>query len=75
MDCYEKETDCTASLHDPVPDCTTGLCIRWRSLTAAGASVSPLTGDESNVVLWIVVGAVALAGIVGIALYLMKRKK
>ena len=44
-------------------------------LTAAGASVSPLTGDESNVVLWIVVGAVALAGIVGIVLYLMKRKK
>ena len=46
MDCYEKETDCTASLHDPV-----------------------------HVVLWIVVGAVALAGIVGIVLYLMKRKK
>ncbi len=44
-------------------------------LTAAGTAVSPLTGDESNVVLWIVVGAVALAGIVGIALYLMKRKK
>ena len=44
-------------------------------LTAAGTSVSPLTGDESNVVLWIVVGAVALAGIVGIVLYLMKRKK
>ena len=44
-------------------------------LTAAGTSGSPLTGDESNVVLWIVVGVVALAGIVGIVLYLMKRKK
>ena len=44
-------------------------------LTASGTSVSPLTGDESNVVLWVVVGVVALAGIVGIVLYLMKRKK
>ena len=38
-------------------------------------SGSPFTGDESNVVLWIVVAAVALVGIVGIVLYLLKRKK
>lgn len=43
-------------------------------LTAAGTSVSPLTGDESNVVLWVVVGVVALAGIVGIVLYLISAK-
>ena len=44
-------------------------------LTASGAVTSPQTGDESNVTLWIVVAAVALAAIVGIVLYLMKRKK
>ena len=43
--------------------------------TASGAVTSPLTGDESNVTLWIVVAVVALADIVGIILYLVKRKK
>ena len=27
---YEKETDCTASLHDSVPDCSAGLRVRGR---------------------------------------------
>ena len=44
-------------------------------LTASGAVTSPLTGDESNVALWIVVAVVALAAIVGIAMYLLKKKK
>ena len=43
------------------------------AVSAAGGS--PFTGDESNVVLWIVVAVVALAAIVGIVLYLAKRKK
>ena len=44
-------------------------------LTAGASASSPLTGDESNVVLWIVVAVVALAAIVGIVLYLLKRRK
>ena len=44
-------------------------------LTVSGAASSPLTGDESNVTLWIVVAVVALAAIVGIILYLLKKKK
>ena len=42
---------------------------------APTVSGSPFTGDESNVVLWVVVAAVALAAIVGISIYLLKRKK
>ena len=44
-------------------------------LTASGAASSPLTGDESNVTLWIVVAVVALAAIIGIITYLIKRRK
>ena len=44
-------------------------------LTASSTSVSPLTGDDSNVVLWIVIAVVAHAAIIGIVLYLTKRKK
>lgn len=44
-------------------------------LTASGAATSPLTGDESNVALWIVIAVVALAAIAGIVTYLIKRKK
>ncbi len=42
---------------------------------AAVGSVSPYTGDESNVALWIVVAVVALAAIIGIIMYLIKRRK
>ena len=44
-------------------------------LTVSGAVTSPLTGDESNVTLWIVVAVAALAAIAGIVVYLLKRKK
>ena len=44
-------------------------------LSAAGTVASPLTGDDSNVTLWIVVAVVALAAIAGIVAYLVKRKK
>ena len=44
-------------------------------LTAGGAATSPLTGDESNVALWIVIAVAALAAITGIVIYLVKRKK
>ena len=44
-------------------------------LTAGGAVTSPLTGDESNVALWIVIAVAALAAITGIVIYLVKRKK
>ena len=44
-------------------------------LIAAETSVSPLTGDESNVALWIVIAVVALAAIIGIVIYLLKKKK
>ena len=42
---------------------------------AAAGSVSPYTGDESNVALWIVVAVAALAAIVGIILYLVRRRR
>ena len=42
---------------------------------ASQAGGSPFTGDESNVVLWIVIAVVALAGLVGIGLYFAKRRK
>ncbi len=42
---------------------------------AAAAGASPFTGDESNVALWIVIAVVALAAIVGIILYLVKRRR
>ena len=42
---------------------------------AAVAGGSPYTGDESNVTLWIVVAAVALAAIIAIVIYLLKRRK
>ena len=42
---------------------------------ALTASASPYTGDNSNVALWIVIAVVALAAIVGIIIYLTKRKK
>ena len=44
-------------------------------LAASGAVTSPLTGDESNVALWIAVAVVALAAITGIVIYLLKHKK
>ena len=44
-------------------------------LTTSGAMTSPLTGDESNVALWVAVAVAALAAIVGIVIYLVKRKK
>lgn len=44
-------------------------------LTAGTASASPLTGDESNVTLWIVIAVVALAAIIGIIFYLVKRRR
>lgn len=39
------------------------------------SSASPKTGDESNVGLWIAVGAVSAVAIAGIAFYLIKKKK
>ena len=44
-------------------------------LAAGTASASPLTGDESNVTLWIVIAVVALAAIIGIIFYLVKRRR
>ena len=44
-------------------------------MAASGASVSPLTGDDSNVTLWIIVAVVALAAVIGIIVYMAKRKK
>lgn len=37
--------------------------------------VSPLTGDESNVALWIVIGVLAAAAVAGIVTYLVKSRK
>ena len=42
---------------------------------AAVGSVSPYTGDESNIALWIVVAVVALAAIIGIITYLIRKRK
>ena len=36
---------------------------------------SPLTGDESNVALWIVIGVLAAAAVAGIVTYLVKSRK
>ena len=38
-------------------------------------SSSPKTGDESNVALYVTVGIISLAGVAGIAYYLLKKKK
>ena len=41
----------------------------------AAVSASPYTGDESNVALWIVIAVVALAAIIGIITYLIRRRR
>lgn len=44
-------------------------------LIAVSSGGSPLTGDESNIALWIVVAVVALAAIVGIITHLIRKRK
>ena len=43
------------------------------NVKAAGGS--PFTGDESNIALWIVIAVIALAAIIGIIVYLTKRRR
>ena len=64
-----KKTAILAALLLPV------CAFAGEGLTVSGAASSPLTGDESNVTLWIVVAVVALAAIIGIITYLIKRRK
>ncbi len=42
---------------------------------APAAGGSPFTGDESNIALWIVIAVIALAAIIGIIVYLTKRRR
>ena len=42
---------------------------------ALAAGGSPFTGDESNIALWIVIAVIALAAIIGIIVYLTKRRR
>ena len=44
-------------------------------VSGVGSGVSPLTGDNSNVGLWILIGLVALAAIVVIVIFLLRKSK
>ena len=44
-------------------------------LSGTGSGVSPLTGDNSNVMLWVLIGLVALAAIVVIVIIMLRKNK
>ena len=44
-------------------------------VSGSGSGVSPLTGDNSNVMLWVLIGLVALAAIVVIVIFLLRKSK
>ena len=44
-------------------------------VSGAGSGVSPLTGDNSNVMLWVLIGLVALAAVVVIVIFLLRKNK
>ena len=44
-------------------------------VSGTGSGVSPLTGDSSNVMLWVLIGLVALAALVVIVIFMLRKKK
>ena len=44
-------------------------------VSGAGSGVSPLTGDNSNVMLWVLIGLAALAAIVVIVVFLLRKNR
>ena len=44
-------------------------------VSGTGSGVSPMTGDSSNVMLWVLIGLVALAALVVIVIFMLRKKK
>ena len=44
-------------------------------VSGTGSGVSPLTGDSSNIMLWVLIGLVALAALVVIVIFMLRKKK
>ena len=44
-------------------------------VSGTGSGVSPMTGDSSNIMLWVLIGLVALAALVVIVIFMLRKKK
>ncbi len=44
-------------------------------VSGTGSGVSPMTGDSSNVMLWVLIGLAALAAIVVIVIFMLRKNK
>ena len=44
-------------------------------VSGTGSGVSPLTGDSSNIMLWVLIVLVALAALVVIVIFMLRKKK